>query len=94
MAFCPDTRTVKPTLARPINAPYASRENWLEYVKKMNRRSGDVLLGVKEQARLIDFLVFDAAQRKTKPEFSAESKERDALFERVKKAKAALSAPK
>jgi len=79
------------TLARPINAPYASRENWTEYVKKMNKRSGNVLLAADEEKRIVDFLVFDAKQRKTKPEFQAEGKQRDELFERVKEARAAAA---
>ncbi len=51
------------TIARPLNSPYATPEEWNTYVNKMMRKPG---AGInKEQARQIfKFLVYDSKVRK------------------------------
>lgn len=51
------------TLARPLNAPYATPEEWNTYVNKMMRKPGAGMN--KEQAKQIfKFLVYDSKVRK------------------------------
>ncbi|MFQ5862608.1 MAG: hypothetical protein ACE5IC_05740 [Candidatus Brocadiales bacterium] len=51
------------TLARPLNAPFATPEEWNTYVNKMIRKPGAAIN--KEQAKQIfQFLVYDSKVRK------------------------------
>lgn len=71
------------TLARPINAPYARREEWQRFARRMHARGKGAGRPIsKEQLRaIVDFLVYDASVRKlARPE--AWERERRALREK------------
>ena len=77
------------TLARPINAPYASSKDWQRYILRMHQRTesrpGKVI--TKEDSKVIvDFLVYDANLRKVKQKkaFDFQTAKLKALFEDVK----------
>ena len=74
------------TLARPINAPYAERRDWERFVKRMHGKPGGERLDKASAKRIVDFLVFDAGERKVKrkEEFEKESARLETLFSAVK----------
>lgn len=77
------------TLARPLNAPIASRKSWRRYVRRMHARSVDWVgdpISEQDTQAIVDFLVYDAAERKLKdePAFKAKTLELKALFKEVK----------
>lgn len=51
------------TLARPINAPYTSEDEWDRYVLKMMKKSGSVITPEDGQ-QIFEFLVYDSKVRK------------------------------
>lgn len=77
------------TLARPINAPLASRADWRRFISRMHVRSriqSDKTF-TREQARaIVDFLAYDASIRKVrgKEAFQAETERLNKLFAEVK----------
>lgn len=50
-------------LARPLNAPFATPEEWNNYVNKMMRKPGSGITP-KEGKQIFDFLVYDSRVRK------------------------------
>ncbi len=50
-------------LARPLNAPYATAEEWNNYVNKKMRKPGSGI-NPKEGKMIFDFLVYDSKVRK------------------------------
>ena len=75
------------TLARPINSPWVSQENWTEFLDRMQKHSGGVLLTEDERKSIIEFLVFDGKQRKTTPQFQKDTKDLQALFKKIEMAR-------
>ena len=74
------------TLARPINSPYVTREDWQRYVRRMHLKGGKGNAIDARSARVIvDFLVYDAKLRKIqrKTDFDAETERLQALFKEV-----------
>ena len=55
------------TLARPINAPYETADEWDRYVIKMMKKSGSVITPEDGQ-QIFEFLVYDSKVRKSKKE--------------------------
>ena len=51
------------TLARPINATYATEDEWDRYVLKMMKKSGSVITPEDGQ-QIFEFLVYDSKVRK------------------------------
>ncbi|HHT9121026.1 MAG TPA: hypothetical protein ACFYD3_10855 [Candidatus Hypogeohydataceae bacterium YC41] len=51
------------TLARPLNSPYCTAEEWNNYVNKMMRKPGSGITPV-EGKQIFDFLVYDSKVRK------------------------------
>ncbi len=51
------------TLARPLNAPYATPEEWNTYVNKMMRKPGSGIDKAKAK-QIFKFLVYDSKKRK------------------------------
>ena len=70
-------------LARSVNFPAKTRDEWKPYVKQMHLHSGQVLLHEKQEGEILEFLVYDAQQRKTKPAFDRELERLRALWKRV-----------
>lgn len=74
------------TLARAVNSPRSSRQAWHAYIFQMRLRS---ILSRKqrytkaEARRILDFLVFDAKQRKNNPRFETEDAELQQRFART-----------
>ncbi|MFI5362794.1 MAG: hypothetical protein ACHQ49_12550 [Elusimicrobiota bacterium] len=77
------------TLARPINAPIVSREDWRRFISRMHIRSkvqSDKTF-TKEQAKaVVDFLAYDSHERKVlrKADFDAETQRLVKLFSEVR----------
>lgn len=78
------------TLARPINSPLITREDWRRYVRRMHdktKMSAGASIGNEEAKAVIDFLTYDAQVRKVKNKtaFAAKTAELKALFADVRK---------
>ncbi len=76
------------TLARPINASIATKEDWKRYITRMHLKTKTTpnTSFSKEDARLIlDFLTYDSNIRKVKgkKDFDAKTVELKSLFDRV-----------
>ncbi len=55
------------TLARPINSPLSTRQDWQRFVERMHAKihaSSKSPLTESDEARIVDFLVFDSKIRK------------------------------
>jgi cytochrome c5 len=78
------------TLARPINAPIISKEDWGRYVLRMHLET-KVTAGTKidpaEAKRIIDFLAYDSRQRKVerRVDFATETRLLKTRFADVQK---------
>lgn len=77
------------TLARPINSPLTERKDWRRYVRRMHAKieaSSQASFSADEQARIVDFLVFDAKARKLdgKGDFAKQAAALKARFDEVK----------
>lgn len=81
------------TLARSLNAPFVGRAWWEFYSSKMRARAGrdGVALSSAEVNAVVDFLEFDANERKVAraPEFEALKGELKSRFERLLNERAA-----
>jgi hypothetical protein len=79
------------TLARSINAPYVTREDWTRFIQRMHLRAEarHVELTKEEADRVIEFLTYDATLRKIEKEdeFTRQQDELEALFVEIKKKK-------
>ena len=81
------------TPARALNAPYVERGDWERFVRRMHLKADATGRGSVSEAEAraaVDFLVFDARERKLrrKSEFAAWDRELRKLFEDIKKARA------
>lgn len=77
------------TLARPLNAPYVTREDWKRYVKRMHAKTkarAGASIGKADAEAAIEFLAYDAQIRKVrgKAAFEAEAAKLKALFAEVR----------
>lgn len=77
------------TLARPLNSPYVTREDWRRYVRRMHAKTKEragAAIGKAEGAAAIEFLAYDAQVRKVKGKaaFAAEAAKLKALFAEVR----------
>lgn len=77
------------TLARPLNAPYVSREDWKRYVKRMHAKTKEragASIGKADAEAAVVFLAYDAQIRKVKGRaaFEAKTAELKALFAEVR----------
>lgn len=82
-------------LARPLNSPIVSREDWTRYVKRMHARTKarqGVKLSPADAKAVIDFLVYDSRLRKIekKAAFEAQAKALSARFAAARKEKLRL----
>ena len=78
------------TLARPINAPMTSREEWDRFIGRMDARMHTgVLLSTEERRRVLDFLEYDSRIRKldNRQAFNRLQVHLKARFEAVQKEK-------
>ena len=73
--------------ARPLNAPYAGADIWKGFVRRMHTKmeSQAVLPSPKEEARILEFLVYDSGIRKIarSSSFQAQQEELKKLFEKA-----------
>lgn len=74
------------TLARPINSPYVTREDWGRFVHRMHDKTTVVrgtAFGPRDRNAIIDFLAYDAKVRKVdgKREFGAQTERLKSEFE-------------
>jgi hypothetical protein len=78
------------SLARPINAPILTREDWRRFVRRMHLKTAakaGVRLGKEDAKAIVDFLAYDSKIRKLegKAVFEARQKELQGLFGEVQK---------
>ncbi|MBI5247586.1 MAG: hypothetical protein HY923_10425 [Elusimicrobia bacterium] len=83
------------TLARAVNSPLVSREDWRRSVKRMHARSKSnaaAAIGVPEAKAAIEFLTYDAKIRKVKDAagFKAKTAELKALYEEIQNERARI----
>jgi hypothetical protein len=83
------------TLARPINSPISSREDWRRYVSRMHVRSkiqSDKTFTKAQAKAVVDFLAYDSGARKIarKSEFAAETERLKKLFAEVRAERASV----
>lgn len=84
------------TLARPINAPIVSRQDWKRFIERMHLRTkvrSGTSLNKEEAKTIVEFLAYDAARRKVaqKANFEAKGRELQALFSEVQKERGTIS---
>lgn len=78
------------TLARPLNAPEATRDEWELHIRRMHEKTlvagWWTEFGKADAAKILDFLEYDSQVRKLddKTGFAAKTQELKALFEEVK----------
>ena len=77
------------TLARAINCPYVTDQDWQRYLLRMHRRTqqtGTPEITMEVQKKLVDFLVYDAGIRKVaqRASFDALTLRLKARYERLK----------
>ena len=84
------------TPARAINSPYVKPAEWSEYVQQMHVRAKEQLLTPEDSRRVVDFLAYDAYERKVKKKkcFDALQARLNAQFVEIQKQKAALQEKK
>lgn len=80
------------TLARSINAPFVSREDWEPYLSRMHvlaKPQPWTEISAADYGVIMDFLVFDSHERKVKraASFRKQAKELERLFAEVAKAR-------
>ena len=78
------------TLARPLNSPLVTHEDWRRYTRRMHgkaKMSAGTAIGTMAAKEAIEFLTYDAQVRKIadKDAFAAKTSELKALFEEVRK---------
>jgi hypothetical protein len=83
------------SLARPINAPYTSYDQWKRYVQQMHLRAQGKLLTQEDANRLVDFLSYDSKIRKidNKKSFDALQQQLTTRFMEVQKLKSQQPPP-
>ncbi|MBI4386560.1 MAG: cytochrome c [Elusimicrobia bacterium] len=73
------------TTARPLNAPYADRDDWRRYVRRMHfkMKGRGIQLDKADEDRLVDFLSYDSRARKMdkREAFEEQQKSLKELFE-------------
>ncbi|MBI2069623.1 MAG: cytochrome c [Elusimicrobia bacterium] len=83
------------TLARPINAPFVGREDWKRYVHRMHAKgeAANMALSEKEEKAIVNFLVYDAQERKVKraAQFEEDTTLLEELFDEVQKEQGRLA---
>ena len=78
------------TLARPLNGPEATRQEWELHIRRMHAKTlvngWWTEFGKADAAKILDFLEYDSQVRKLddKAAFAAKTAELKALFEEVK----------
>ncbi len=85
------------TLARPINSPLITREDWRRYTRRMHAKakiSTNAVIGAAAAKQEIEFLTYDAQVRKVKEAagFSAKTAELKALFAEAGKERSRIQA--
>jgi len=70
-------------LTRPLNAPYATREEWQRYVKRMMSKPGCEMT-MEKAKRIHKFLTHDSQVRKLMPDGQTATKEWLAYLEELK----------
>lgn len=70
-------------LTRPLNAPYATREEWQRYVKRMMSKPGCEMT-MEKAKRIHRFLTHDSQVRKLMPDGQTATKEWLAYLEELK----------
>lgn len=84
------------TLARPINAAQATREDWDSLVRRMHQKSlvygWWTQFGKGDAVRILDFLAFDSKVRKLdrKEDFARKTAELEVLYKEVQAEKSRL----
>ena len=84
------------TLARPINAPQATREEWDSFIKRMHQKTlvygWWTEFGKADAGRVLDFLTYDSKVRKLdkKDEFDRRARVMTAFFADIQKERARL----
>lgn len=84
------------SLARPINAPQVTRDDWESLIKRMHEKSlvygWWTQFGKEDARRILDFLAYDSQVRKVdkKEDFARRTAELQALYAEVQKEKERL----
>ena len=83
------------TLARPLNSPLVTREDWRRYTRRMHRKakmSASNAISTAAAKEAINFLIYDAQIRKVKNAagFAAQTLELKALFAEVRAERARI----